>query len=226
MNVSQARKGFTLIELLVVLTILGLLAALLFPVFLNARERGRQAVCASNLHQIGLAIQMYQGDYSGVLPEMIGDATSIPADERVGGQGDDDLSPYEHSPDIYHCLDRRSPLPTPGTPYLRDDYGYRVPFLMQFQKENGQPEAVMKPSPTSVLAYDDNHPPYRDGSYIVLRADGSVSRVSIARVAEWYYLPNGQWTQGTPDSLFQMPVFPGEPWPPQFEKLGSASPGS
>ncbi len=49
MNIRHTRQGFTLIELLVVITILGILAALLFPVFLKARERGRMTTCASNL---------------------------------------------------------------------------------------------------------------------------------------------------------------------------------
>ena len=53
------RHGFTLIELLVVIAILGLLAAVLFPVFAHVRENGRRAVCASNLHQLGLAIMAY-----------------------------------------------------------------------------------------------------------------------------------------------------------------------
>ena len=57
------RNGFTLIELLVVVAIIGLLAALLFPVFARARENARRASCQSNLKQIGVAWQMYAADY-------------------------------------------------------------------------------------------------------------------------------------------------------------------
>jgi len=57
------RSGFTLIELLVVIAIIAILAAILFPVFAQAREKARQASCSSNLHQIGTAWLMYCQDF-------------------------------------------------------------------------------------------------------------------------------------------------------------------
>ena len=57
------RSAFTLIELLVVIAIISILAAILFPVFSQARESARQAMCASNFRQLGLAMRMYVTDY-------------------------------------------------------------------------------------------------------------------------------------------------------------------
>jgi prepilin-type N-terminal cleavage/methylation domain-containing protein len=62
------RSGFTLIELLVVIAIIAILAAILFPVFAQAREKARSAACLSNLKQMGTALQMYGQDYDEGLP--------------------------------------------------------------------------------------------------------------------------------------------------------------
>ena len=64
---QSAAVAFTLIELLVVVAIIGLLAAMLLPALNKARERGRQALCQSNLRQLGLAAGMYEHDFA-VLP--------------------------------------------------------------------------------------------------------------------------------------------------------------
>jgi prepilin-type N-terminal cleavage/methylation domain-containing protein/prepilin-type processing-associated H-X9-DG protein len=64
----RARKAFTLIELLVVIAIIAILAAILFPVFAQAREKARAITCVSNLKQIGLATLMYIQDYDETFP--------------------------------------------------------------------------------------------------------------------------------------------------------------
>jgi prepilin-type N-terminal cleavage/methylation domain-containing protein len=62
------RSGFTLIELLVVIAIIAILAAILFPVFAQAREKARGITCVSNLKQIGTALAMYVQDYDANYP--------------------------------------------------------------------------------------------------------------------------------------------------------------
>ena len=66
---SKIRLGFTLIELLVVIAIIAVLAAILFPVFAQAREKARQTACVSNLKQIGSGLAMYVQDYDERLPD-------------------------------------------------------------------------------------------------------------------------------------------------------------
>ncbi len=62
------RRGFTLIELLVVIAIIAILAAILFPVFAQAREQARKTVCLSNCKQITLGVLMYVQDYDESVP--------------------------------------------------------------------------------------------------------------------------------------------------------------
>lgn len=63
-----SKRGFTLIELLVVIAIIAILAAILFPVFANAKERARQTTCLNNLKQLGQSFRSYCDDYDGTMP--------------------------------------------------------------------------------------------------------------------------------------------------------------
>ena len=66
--VHPPANAFTLIELLVVIAIIAVLAAILFPVFAQAREKARQTTCLSNTKQLTLAVLMYAQDYEETLP--------------------------------------------------------------------------------------------------------------------------------------------------------------
>jgi len=105
----RKHNGFTLIELLVVIAIIAILAAILFPVFAQAREKARQASCLSNLKEIALAELMYVQDY----------------DERTSGSYKNSplgriyypelLFPYTKNAQIYYCPD------TDQTDHYNDD---------------------------------------------------------------------------------------------------------
>ncbi len=84
MKIKDAQGGFTLIELLVVIAIIAILAAILFPVFAQAREKARQASCLSNERQIALGARMYMEDFDGALYHhheefVLDDGTQVPA---------------------------------------------------------------------------------------------------------------------------------------------------
>ena len=64
------RAGFTLIELLVVLAIIGILAGLLLPTLGRAKATAKGIACLSNLHQVGIALQLYVGDNNNRMPTM------------------------------------------------------------------------------------------------------------------------------------------------------------
>jgi prepilin-type N-terminal cleavage/methylation domain-containing protein/prepilin-type processing-associated H-X9-DG protein len=63
-------RAFTLVELLVVIAIIAILAALLLPVLSRAKEAGRATACLGNLHQVGLALQIYVSDNNNRMPFM------------------------------------------------------------------------------------------------------------------------------------------------------------
>jgi prepilin-type N-terminal cleavage/methylation domain-containing protein/prepilin-type processing-associated H-X9-DG protein len=106
----RSRPGFTLIELLVVIAIIAILAAILFPVFAQAREKARAASCLSNCKQLGTALRMYLDDYEGAFP------LSWFAEPQYGF--DIAMFPYVKNKQIYACPS--NPLP------LSDWLGYRT----------------------------------------------------------------------------------------------------
>ncbi|MEW6303690.1 MAG: DUF1559 domain-containing protein [Verrucomicrobiota bacterium] len=65
---SRTQQAFTLVEMLVVIAILAILASLLLPALARAKDKGRQAFCQNSLRQVGLAFQLYHGDYDDQFP--------------------------------------------------------------------------------------------------------------------------------------------------------------
>jgi prepilin-type N-terminal cleavage/methylation domain-containing protein/prepilin-type processing-associated H-X9-DG protein len=115
--------GFTLIELLVVIAIIAILAAILFPVFAQAREKARQTSCVSNEKQMALSVIMYSQDYDELFPEAFGYDPGVggwatayrlpvpiswatPADARANaaaGNWINSCAPYTKNYQVVHC---------------------------------------------------------------------------------------------------------------------------
>lgn len=175
----SSQKAFTLIELLVVIAIIAILAAILFPVFAQAREKARQISCISNLKQIGLATVMYAQDFDETYPN------GWHPDGGSGAYTGVDvwrisILPYcgQHSSvqtnaDYGHDADKKnwtsnSVLSCPDAPsnptYGPTSYGYNTQVMTNGwndalggsspQQYNGKPESALI-APAHVMAYCD-----------------------------------------------------------------------
>jgi prepilin-type N-terminal cleavage/methylation domain-containing protein len=131
-NGHSRRTAFTLIELLVVIAVIAILAAILFPVFAQAREAGRKAVCLSNQREIGLAFRLYTQDYDEGYPNTndpylwVGMRWRWPVMPYVGaGQSQAaNFTAANGSPSILIC-----PSDTiSGTGFNSTSYGYSAAF--------------------------------------------------------------------------------------------------
>jgi prepilin-type N-terminal cleavage/methylation domain-containing protein/prepilin-type processing-associated H-X9-DG protein len=104
-----SRRGFTLIELLVVIAIIAILAAILFPVFAQARDAARQTTCLNNQKQLGTGLQMYAQDYDETLPSwpFRGGAAGLFSDPRFKlwsySTWVDAVMPYVKNAGVFAC---------------------------------------------------------------------------------------------------------------------------
>ena len=115
MHRHPSRSAFTLIELLVVIAIIAILAAILFPVFAQAKEAAKKTACLSNARQIGIGAKLYLADYDDTMPIFYA-YNSVPPAGAPGHKGVEVLLfPYLKSRDVF-----RSPLDA-GGPYTNSD---------------------------------------------------------------------------------------------------------
>ncbi len=126
---KKSRHSFTLVELLIVIAIIAMLAGLLLPALNKARARARQSSCLSNLHQLGLAVNLYANDNRHYLPVAVlqpsADTNGWPAIAVL-------LKPYlgaEPSPALA-CPGDREPLDAGQTFYAAEGSSYSWNYLL------------------------------------------------------------------------------------------------
>ena len=135
-------RGFTLIELLVVIAIIAILAAILFPVFAQARESARMSSCLSNMKQLGLALRMYAQDYDETY-------SNVRLTDGPGGRLDTGIvwmnvvQPYIKNKGIFGC---------PANPYKDSPPGNKVTMV-----DNGNAEGwFVEPDGRMPVSYGMN----------------------------------------------------------------------
>ncbi len=150
MNPRFKKSAFTLIELLVVIAIIAILAAILFPVFAQAREKARQTSCLSNAKQLGLGVMMYAQDYDEQYPMTAN--YGMPSATRMIWS--DMVVPYLKNKDIFKCPSAVAP----GYPNGWAERGYSA-IGMNAQlayAETGSPDATEGfPSVLGMAAVDE-----------------------------------------------------------------------
>lgn len=124
MRSGPRRRGFTLVELLIVTAIIAVLAALLFPVFAQARERARSATCLSHLRNLDTAMLMYAQDYDEHLPLAAAPTTVKPFFLAWHNL----IDPYVRNKQVWLCPSSQiPPTDADGTP--TSHFGYNAYYL-------------------------------------------------------------------------------------------------
>lgn len=135
---TGSTRGFTLIELLVVVAIIAILAAILFPVFAQAREKALQSSCLSNVKQLVTGIKMYNQDYD----ETIIIAKGVPYWWWL-------LDPYVSNEELHKCPS--STLPPMGTGGATTTSGYAINLNITHWNNVHSEADILHPSELSII---------------------------------------------------------------------------
>jgi len=188
---SNKRAGFTLVEMVLIVFIIGLLAALLMPAVWQARQRGGETNCISNMHQLLQALELYRQDFGGtptdippkgILGIMRGDYEDSEHILHIATLEGRPLGPYVTQDSLFQCPMAPPELRKPGR------RTYTLASAIDFIRENDPQIAAESPSFAEAyqLRGDDTpvllcrvHMVYFGKPFVLVgRADGRVERVA------------------------------------------------
>ncbi len=210
--IMNKRNAFTLIELLVVIAIIAILAAILFPVFAQAREMARRTSCLSNMKQLGLSVMMYTQDYDETFARTNNGANGHCShaeytlyypyfkDEQIlqcpdGGDSQGDT--------IDSCVFAQGIMPKPSDPNFHTNYGYNWGPLIYAggglhgaevddpaPGEHWQPGVTMAGivAPADTFVYSDSYDTYRPTmgmDWVLDSYHGGYSQSGVRHDGKW-----------------------------------------
>ena len=208
------KRGFTLIELLVVIAIIAILAAILFPVFAQAREKARGISCLSNEKQIGTSWQMYIQDYDEnmvpmavLLTRSLGSTSISDSPQRRNPWWPKLLDPYTKSWLIYKCPSQgdsqgifgNGPNAWYGNQMRRSSIGYNYSALADWldcEDTAGLSLAAIS-KPASTISFVDtafDSTANKDVGFSCVNAPAQFAAIAPApRTCVWTASPHGGW---------------------------------
>lgn len=177
---ANKNRAFTLIELLTVIAIIGILAAILIPTVGAVRKRATKAQCSSNLHQMGMAVNLYRNDNKGLLPDGNYENANL---QWIAAGLRDDFKKYGMTFEMLYCN---------GNPNYRDT-NMTDANRTKAPGSNGIPIGYIY-LPGTTFTFTDSTGRTSPSNYKELRDSRINYRLIAADLNRTY---NGSWTNGT-----------------------------